>query len=62
MGQGLLRSPLHLGGGDTLTIPGMDPISMQTKYLGISDHVELQILLQLVLVVLVEQEILLFGG
>lgn len=35
---------------------------MKTKYLGISDHVELQILLQLVLVALVEQEILLFRG
>lgn len=35
---------------------------MKTEYLGISDHVELQVLLQLVLVVLVEQEILLFTG
>lgn len=37
-------------------------LCMETKYLGVSDHMELQILLQLVLVVLVEQEVLLLPG
>lgn len=38
------------------------PVCVKTEYLGVPDHVELQVLLQLVLVALVEQEILLFTG
>lgn len=50
---------------DSCTAPPGPPCSharVRTKYLGVSDHVELDILLQLVLVVLIEQEVLLFRG
>lgn len=69
--SGRLRTVVVGGGArDAWTIPGFDhprgtpatPVCVKTKYLGISDHVELQIFLQLVLVVLVEQEVLLFRG
>lgn len=43
-------------------LPGCSPGEIHSQDLGISDHVELQVLLQLVSVVLFEQEILLLGG
>lgn len=46
------------------SLPGLPctRVCTETKYLGVSDHVKLQILLQLVLVVRVEQEVLLVPG
>lgn len=62
-----LPAPRGLRGQDSSWFDHLEgslavPVCVKTEYLGISDHMELQVLLQLVLVVLVEQEILLFTG
>lgn len=67
--DGVLRPLWRWRHPDRLAAPGLglpgsplQPHVHKTKYLGISDHMELQILLQLVLVVLFEKEIPLFRG